>query len=208
MKRQENSQSLLPAGYRQLEYIESTGTQYIITNLTIGGHNHNVKWELDAQLTTSNGAILIGNAGTTSDRKTIYCYYALSSNAIECNCYNTASGIRTATVSSTLSRFQCSMDFNDGVCTYNQNNIFTLPIHPSIDTITQKTTIFCRLYAERDYSPVGLISAKLYGLTITIENEEHRMYPAIRLSDSKPGLYDIADNTFYTNAGTGEFLYA
>ena len=30
-----NIQSLLPEGYRPLEYIESTGTQYIDTNLLI-----------------------------------------------------------------------------------------------------------------------------------------------------------------------------
>jgi len=32
-------------------------------------------------------------------------------------------------------------------------------------------------------------------------------YPALRISDSKPGLYDLVNNQFYTNAGTGEFLY-
>ena len=32
--------------------------------------------------------------------------------------------------------------------------------------------------------------------------------PALRMADSKPGLYDIINNQFYTNAGTGEFLYA
>jgi len=29
-----------------------------------------------------------------------------------------------------------------------------------------------------------------------------------REQDNKPGLYDTTDNVFYTNAGTGEFLYA
>ena len=33
-------------------------------------------------------------------------------------------------------------------------------------------------------------------------------YPALRLQDSKPGLYDLVGNIFYTNQGTGEFLYA
>lgn len=31
--------------------------------------------------------------------------------------------------------------------------------------------------------------------------------PAFRIADNKPGLYDIVNNQFYTNAGTGEFLY-
>ena len=31
--------------------------------------------------------------------------------------------------------------------------------------------------------------------------------PALRASDSKPGLYDLVTDTFYTNSGTGEFSY-
>ena len=31
--------------------------------------------------------------------------------------------------------------------------------------------------------------------------------PCIRKQDNKPGLYDIVNNVFYTNQGTGEFLY-
>lgn len=32
--------------------------------------------------------------------------------------------------------------------------------------------------------------------------------PALRTSDDKPGLYDIVHNQFFVNQGTGEFLYA
>ena len=31
--------------------------------------------------------------------------------------------------------------------------------------------------------------------------------PCVRKSDGKPGLYDIVNGVFYTNSGTGEFLY-
>ena len=31
--------------------------------------------------------------------------------------------------------------------------------------------------------------------------------PALRIADNRPGLYDIVNNYFYTNAGIGEFLY-
>ena len=33
------------------------------------------------------------------------------------------------------------------------------------------------------------------------------LFPVIRNSDSKPGLYDTVTGTFFTNAGTGEFTY-
>ena len=34
----------------------------------------------------------------------------------------------------------------------------------------------------------------------------HRLKPAVRTSDSKPGLYDLITQNFYTNSGTGEFI--
>lgn len=30
--------------------------------------------------------------------------------------------------------------------------------------------------------------------------------PCVRKSDSKPGMYDTVTKTFYTNAGSGEFI--
>ena len=39
------------------------------------------------------------------------------------------------------------------------------------------------------------------------DNVKFDGYPALRLSDSKPGLYDLAGGIFYTNAGSGDFLY-
>jgi len=32
------------------------------------------------------------------------------------------------------------------------------------------------------------------------------LIPCVRKSDSKPGMYDTVSKTFYTNAGTGEFI--
>jgi len=33
------------------------------------------------------------------------------------------------------------------------------------------------------------------------------MRPCYRKSDNKPGMYDLTNGVFYTNAGSGEFIY-
>ena len=33
-----------------------------------------------------------------------------------------------------------------------------------------------------------------------------KMIPCVRKSDNKPGMYDTVSKTFFTNAGTGEFV--
>jgi len=43
---------------------------------------------------------------------------------------------------------------------------------------------------------------------IYIDGTCYAFIPALRIADIKPGLYDLVNNQFYTNAGTGEFLYA
>jgi hypothetical protein len=49
---------------------------------------------------------------------------------------------------------------------------------------------------------------KHYGTKITLNSILVRNYiPCYRKSDNKPGLYDLVNGVFYTNAGTGEFKY-
>ena len=44
--------------------------------------------------------------------------------------------------------------------------------------------------------------------TIAINNEiKADFIPCYRITDNEIGLYNLVDNQFYTNQGTGEFLY-
>lgn len=38
-----------------------------------------------------------------------------------------------------------------------------------------------------------------------MKNEKLHLYPALRIADPKPGIYDTVNHQFYTNQGTGEF---
>ena len=52
------------------------------------------------------------------------------------------------------------------------------------------------------------LSGNLYKLTIKENGVIVRDFiPCYRKSDSKPGLYDIVNKQFYTNAGSGEFSF-
>lgn len=52
------------------------------------------------------------------------------------------------------------------------------------------------------------IIGKIKSCSITINNDIVRNFiPCYRKSDNKPGLYDTVTKEFYTNQGTGEFLY-
>jgi hypothetical protein len=49
--------------------------------------------------------------------------------------------------------------------------------------------------------------SRLYSAQISINNVIQRNFlPARRISDGVIGLYDIINNQFYTNAGSGNFI--
>ena len=50
------------------------------------------------------------------------------------------------------------------------------------------------------YSKIRLYDFKVYDNDTLVRN----FIPCIRKSDNKPGLYDLANNEFYTNQGTGD----
>lgn len=59
------------------------------------------------------------------------------------------------------------------------------------------------LFAGRTKSKgMRIYICKLYDGNAMIGN----FVPCVRKSDSKPGMYDTVSKTFYTNAGTGEFI--
>ena len=61
----------------------------------------------------------------------------------------------------------------------------------------------------RNINNVGVqgCEARIYYCQIYNNNNILRDYaPCYRKSDNKPGMYDLVNNVFYTNSGTGQFL--
>lgn len=202
-RREHNIQPLLPSGYRELEYIGATGTQYINPNISVNTGKTEYIIRYSKTYVTSGGYSLIGGGDTNDTHWTGNCYhsgmqlrfyvgtsgnvfsYNLTANEIyDLNVIVNANNIMYSISIADQSR---SGSFNDNLSTFQ----------PWIFTFNRGGT---KLYNFR---------GKLYRLAI-IRNDVYERYfiPALRIADNKPGLYDLANNQFYTNAGTGEFLYA
>ena len=64
-------------------------------------------------------------------------------------------------------------------------------------------TIFSRkAVAETIDIGLKIYYQKIWNNDVLIRN----FIPCYRKSDDKPGMYDTVNDTFYTNAGTGEFV--
>lgn len=161
---------LLPNGYQEVEYIQSTGTQYIDTGIGPANVGQTVRIELDFQVTE-----YVNNT------------WICGTQELECG-------------------------FSGGFYshfTYSQTSDYlarTMATGSAKKTTTNKVMLFARDFngTITEYRPAKV---KIYSTSIYIDDELVRNFiPCYRKSDNVVGLYDLVNNVFYTNEGTGEFL--
>lgn len=186
--------------YTPVKYLESTGTQYIDTGIKLN-QNSRVKIKYQYSAGTSSGRvfgdahngikgwILSTQNGTINTKiQTLY------GDAWKPQAFEPQSIIPSTNI----------VEFErNGVNQYVNNNLYY--INQSSNFETTSTAIVFGAY----YNSFNLSSIKLYELWIWEDgtNISRHFQPCYRKSDNKPGLYDTVTKEFYTNQGTGEFLY-
>lgn len=185
--------------YREVEYIESTGTQYIDTRYVV---NKNMKFKAVSQLssttaTNSNG-ITYTVGGTV--------LYRFQWAVVNSNFWLGCRGDSWNTVNADLEKHTFSVDL--------KNNT------GSIDNITHTFN-----GSEKDYanlhsfilfaqwisgeSKVGSYAyEKMYSFKLYDNNKLVRDFiPVVRITDGVAGMWDMANGTFYKSASSTEFSH-
>ena len=186
--------SLLPEGYTQVEYIESTGTQYIATNAAIFNKaTHEIIIDFEPTQFYNYNQLY----GSTTDNDTFESWIYSNGNLHSRYNGGVYGNQNTLTVNtrylinfikseSNLYKYVDGSLIPGGATTVNTS------------TSTGTLTLF---KSGSDYSKY-----KLYGAKIYANGELVRDYiPCINNSTGKAGLYDIANGVFYGNAGTDDF---
>lgn len=202
----EEIDALLPVEYQQIEYIESTGTQYINTKV-IPKETLNGKFEI----VCLNWGYPFGSTNG-QDRD----YWGINLYGYDQNCFECYFGTGKYpkigkweknvkyTISIENKKFYC-----DDLLLYdfaNSDNIF------NFDTI-QPIYLFGLNYRGGDYREYKFYSAILYDDKSNIRNFIP-CYSTVAVTDvdgkecpiGTIGMYDLVEGKFYTNQGTGEFI--
>lgn len=192
----------LPSGYAELEYIESTGTQYIDTGVTI---TPTMAVEADARFTEIvKQARIFGNlCGTGYLNFSVYINGAGSGNWASAMKDDEGDWV-TANVVANKDRHVHKLDCTSSTRKYSLDGVDKGNAHPAV---TKSTNGSLYLFASHDetteyFASMRLYSCKIYDSGIVV----HNYVPARRLSDSALGLYDLEAGSFLANAGTAEFL--
>lgn len=196
----QQEKALLPRAYRQVEYIETTKTQYIDTGVV---PNENTRTFCDFQYTKDPvvGDYDFAVFGSRYSYN-IRAYYVSFRGSHDESIYGMNGAFRTNRAFNDTERH--TVDFSNNAVYVD--NIYQFAM--GIDAFTGEHSVF--LGAVYQPSNVGTIrtseikiySAKMYQDDILIRD----YIPCYRKSDGVIGMYDLVNNEFYTNAGTGEFL--
>lgn len=197
------SGELIPDDYIQVEYLESTGSQYIDANYVC--KTNNLIFELDMEWTGTNvGAFetFIGFMYSTSQVTPRIGLHKWSSVLMF-----GANDTRTSgTTPVTNQRFTYKGDFTSGkqFLYKNGTQIASGTTSYNFSTNTCPTYIFARYCpSSMNYAYMKLYEASIWEGTTRVRH----FIPCLRVSDGKPGLYDTETKTFIAGQGTKEFLY-
>ena len=187
----------VPVEYTQLEYIESSGTQYIDTGISApNGFKVVIDWEFKS-INQYDNVIGADNGGPTFN---LLCVGSANNDYWQLGAGHTKDS-STKPVVNTRYNINLSTEKNSAYIEVNNKSLLTFA-----DSNT-RTTNNLFIFADDEKGTANFFSsAKMYSCKIINNDETVRNYiPAKRNSDGVVGLYDLISKTFFTNAGTGTF---
>ena len=203
MMSKKNEDKILPSDYVRLNYIESTGTQYINTGYVNSGNYSPYKIEAEYQFTetsTTNISTIFGTARTTGNT---YPFFFGSREKLLLGHFGN-SGLMCKFGISDTNKHTVKYVFGEGVYI---DDIFQVETQEQCQISSNSMKNIGLFATIKDTTPSFYAKAKIYSCKFYERNDVlvRDFIPARRISDNKIGLYDLIEGKFYTNNGTGEF---
>lgn len=192
----QTSETKLPPDYKSVVYLESTGTQYIETGFTPDVNSAmyiRMSVTDDGRYSNWCGAVLIESAG----------WFSAGGNKFN-------EGLTAAF--SINSRNGCFLPYDNNYHDYYiSNGLQKIDQNEAYNEITGFKAAMLTVWlfiGHKNYS--GTLAGKqriqlcrLYDNGVLARD----FIPCVRVSDSKPGMYDTVTQQFFVNAGSGEFVW-
>ena len=198
---------IIPAEYTRLEYLESTGTQYIDTGIQ---NTHKVQMGINLTAYNTNYALLYGSQQTSpiirrqmNVSKPLNEFLVISSGSAGAGSHSVS--VNNGEVFTTGVYHEITAIFSEKPELILDGKIFTSDDISDNASTGLNDYLFCYNYAG---GALYNMKAKMYFAKIWNSNNSlvRNFIPAKRNSDEKLGMYDTVSGTFFTNAGSGTFI--
>ena len=215
------SYSRVPEGYQEVEYLQSSGTQYIKTLHSYIQYNEQV--EIDFMML--NSATNRGLFGYSYGSGASNCRHGLGSTAgsgsFVYRFYQTANSSGTGTaellivdstavlntkISAVINNSSHQIKENGSVIT-SSSSLMKYPAS-TIQNITANIPLFCLWDYTGSYQDNSCSTARIYEWKRTNTSNNtviEDLIPCRKTSNNTLGMYDIVSGTFITNSGSGTF---
>lgn len=190
----------LPNTYRPLEYLESSGKQYIDTGV-VATSGFEVEIKINIDKVTGSWAPILGAHEPSAPYKRNFIAYG-SNKKMEMD------------AGDKITQTSVSLTGDDVIKASNVKNNFYLNINgthynPTITTNSSNIAYSGRtlhLLHTNGYD-MGYTTGKVYYCKITVDGNLVRdLVPAARIDTNQFGLFDLVSQSFFINAGTHEFI--
>ena len=189
-----STQAILPDQYQQVEYLESTGTQYIDTEFK---PNNNTKIELTTKIISTIGEYTSFYGARTANTEQFYAFINNTSRSFLIR-YNTLDSGAITTIQNdtniTIIQDKNKVYINGNLLYTFSTSTFNSPYNMYLFRVNNSN-------ASQYPALIKMYNFKIWDNDVLIRN----FIPCIRNSDNVAGMYDTVNQVFYTNAGTGTF---
>ena len=193
--------SQLPTEYQEVEYLENSGTQYIVVDFM---PNQDTRLDMLVEprsvVAAESGVGFIPyGSGESYNSKTFECY----TNATGKLEFNYDGQLQTDLANVSVgTKINISHNKNNIVVTdTNGQTIASHSFNYTAFTCPRNLTLFAINRSTALVGQTRIYSCQIYNdTTLALA-----LVPCYRKSDNVAGLYDLVNNVFYTNAGSGVF---
>lgn len=189
----------LPAGYTEVEYIESTGTQYIDTGI-IG--RSGVSAEVSISIVSPIASAGIGIISSTNGSQRCYLEANPASPSFKWMFGSNAVYNQEPQTWEYDTPYKFDIDWGSTKSTMYVNNSLHMTLTHSSFNNGYNLYLLAR---NNSGSPTKMGKVKLYSAKIYEDGTLARDFVPAKYRDGAVGLYDLVSNTFFPNAGTGAF---
>ena len=192
---------VLPDGYQEVRYLESSRTQYINTSILSPTGNHKIMVDIEMPTASNSGTTLFGTRESGTQRWGNPYFTSATSTSIYVG--GTTGILAQPWVQNGRAKYSLEANNINKVVTVSHNGVE----RTASFTGTTVTTVPLYLFGAYNGGIMERGTFRIYGCKIWIDGILMRDFVPALDESNRPCLFDLVSGTPFYNSGTGEFLH-